>query len=164
VSDDDATGYDLDVAVIGQGVITGRKVAAGERPNVGRLQFGRPATPANVKLAARFYPEVDERELAGFEGYWVDRGSGALFTPMLHDPLLSERPDQQPVSWFAQVDGQLVFLERCESPSTLEELEAGQEAVAERAAAEEEAAARCGQSDRSAPSRSRTSTAAVATS
>jgi hypothetical protein len=130
-------------ALVGTGIFdvpTGRLVDPGDDlPNVGVMWGGRPASKGNVRLARKFFAEVDAKDLGSFEGYLVDRGSGCLFKPCLNDPLLATSPGDEPVSFFSQVNGVLVFAERSHSPSTLEELEEARRAEAERVAAEEEA-------------------------
>jgi hypothetical protein len=73
------------------------------------LEFGRPGSETNVKLARRYYVEGRPEDFALLEtpdggSYWVERASGHLYLERRSDPLLSEKPMEQEVAVFLALD------------------------------------------------------------
>jgi hypothetical protein len=76
---------------------------------------------------AKFFFELDARDVAHQDGYVVDQRSegGRLYAPLSSDPLLATDPSGL-CDCFVVLDEMIVFLRRSESPATLAGLERAQ--------------------------------------
>jgi hypothetical protein len=87
------------------------------------MMVGRRATAGNIKAAARYWPQADVRDFSDLpDGGWADKGSGAIYDPLISDPLFAPNPTKL-ASAFCVHDGGLVFLRR-RGDATVETLQA----------------------------------------
>jgi hypothetical protein len=131
----------LDGTVIredGTVVALGGRVLAGPPSGMGVIENGRPASAANVRAAARYWPQGDARDFALVGEYCVDLATDRLYRPIIGDPLVATRPDEVDVSVFFALAGRLVFLQPAEV-ETLADLRARDAAVEDARLADEKA-------------------------
>jgi hypothetical protein len=135
MSDESIGGLDGSVIDVGGGV-TGRPLEGHPTGGLGLVFGGRPANPADVALAARYWPQADPRDFYEQDGAWIDRASGAIYERLGNDPILGRDLREEDVSLFVVSGGLVVFLRA--TGSTVAEVEAAT-AERERALAQAEA-------------------------
>jgi hypothetical protein len=106
-------------------VYGGRVGEGGELGSVGSLMSGRSASDANVRQAAKVWPQADVRgfsDLPDGSG-WYDRATGQAYEVLGSDPMFSERPDEL-CDLFTVASGRMLFLRKREGV-TLQTIERG---------------------------------------
>jgi hypothetical protein len=109
------------------GSITGRRLGPPAAPPnyVGEVCPEIRATDAVVTGAMRYWPQIEWRDLEARGQHYVDRGSGALYSQALGNPLLSHDPKKTGVTLFALSPANRLIL-LVPTGSTVDELKAAE--------------------------------------